>query len=68
MRVGSNRKYPTGDAKSPPTITVLGGSDRIVPKEQAMMLDQALAAAGATHETYVLPGADHGLPTSRVPP
>ncbi|HUK11317.1 MAG TPA: alpha/beta hydrolase [Stellaceae bacterium] len=49
------------NAKTPPTITVLGLSDRIVQKEQAEKLDQALTAAGVTHETYLLPGVDHGF-------
>ena len=47
-------------AKSPPTITILGLSDRIVPREQADALDRALAAASVARETYLLPGADHG--------
>lgn len=46
-------------ASSPPTITVLGLSDRIVPPDQAETLDRALSAAGVRHETYLLPGADH---------
>jgi acetyl esterase/lipase len=48
-------------ATSPPTITVLGLSDRIVPREQADRLDQALKSAGVAHETYLLPAADHGF-------
>lgn len=46
---------------SPPTITILGLSDRIVPREQADELDRALDAAGVTHETDLLPWADHGF-------
>jgi acetyl esterase/lipase len=48
-------------SKTPPTITILGLSDRMVPKEQAVRLDQALDAAGIAHETYFLPGTDHGF-------
>jgi acetyl esterase/lipase len=47
------------DAKSPPTITILGLSDSVVPREQADKLDRALAAADVAHETYLLPGTDH---------
>jgi hypothetical protein len=32
-----------------------------VPREQADKLGQVLAAAGVAHETYLLPGADHGF-------
>jgi acetyl esterase/lipase len=46
---------------SPPTISFLGGSDRIVPAEQLHLLDAALKRAGATSEAYLLPGSDHGF-------
>jgi acetyl esterase/lipase len=48
-------------ANTPPTLTLLGTSDHIVPIDQARSLDQALAQAGVTHETYLLPGNDHGF-------
>ena len=48
-------------AKAPPTITFLGLSDRIIAREQVERLDQALQLAGVSHETYMLPGADHGF-------
>ena len=48
-------------ATTPPTITVLGESDRIVPTNQAHVLDRALARAGVAHETLLLPGQDHGF-------
>ncbi|MEO9175658.1 MAG: alpha/beta hydrolase, partial [Gaiellales bacterium] len=48
-------------ARTPPTITLIGGSDRIVPVEQARVLDAALARAGVPHPTYVLPATDHGF-------
>lgn len=48
-------------ANTPPTMTLLGTSDHIVPIDQARSLDQALAQAGVTHETYLLPGNDHGF-------
>jgi dipeptidyl aminopeptidase/acylaminoacyl peptidase len=49
------------NAKTPPTITLLGTNDRIVTAEQAELLDAALKAAGAPHETYLLPASDHGF-------
>ena len=49
------------DAKTPPTITVLGESDRIVPVNQASELDEALAHAGVPHAGYLLPATDHGF-------
>jgi acetyl esterase/lipase len=49
------------NAKTPPTITLLGTSDRIVTVDQAELLDAALNAAGAPHETYLLPASDHGF-------
>jgi acetyl esterase/lipase len=48
-------------AKTPPTFTILGESDRIVPVNQAHVLDQALTGAGVAHETVLLPGHDHGF-------
>ena len=49
------------NAQTPPTITFIGTSDRIVPLEQAATLDQALSKAGVARETYLLPGTDHGF-------
>jgi dipeptidyl aminopeptidase/acylaminoacyl peptidase len=46
---------------SPPTISIYGIKDRLVPSEQAERLDRALAAAGVIHETCLLPGADHNF-------
>jgi acetyl esterase/lipase len=48
-------------AKTPPTVTLLGTSDHIVPTDQARSLDRALTEAGVTYETYLLPGNDHGF-------
>jgi acetyl esterase/lipase len=48
-------------AKSPPTITFLGSSDRLVATDQAELLNQALTKAGVPHELYFLPGNDHGF-------
>lgn len=49
---------------TPPTITFLGTSDRIVPEEQAEILNKALALNGVAHEFYLLPEADHGFDTN----
>jgi len=46
---------------SPPTITVLGRRDRIVPADQAHALGAALAAAGVRHESVLLRATDHGF-------
>jgi len=48
-------------ANTPPTITILGESDRLVPANQAQALDRALTRAGVGHETHVLPANDHGF-------
>jgi acetyl esterase/lipase len=48
-------------ADTPPTITLLGESDRIVNTNQAGILDAALARAGVYHESYLLPATDHGF-------
>ena len=48
-------------AKTPPTITLLGTSDHDIPTDQARSLDQAFTHAGVPHETYLLPGNDHGF-------
>lgn len=52
---------------TPPTITLLGTSDRIVPEEQAEILDRKLKENNVFHELYLLPRADHvfdGVPDS----
>ncbi len=48
-------------AATPPTITVFGQRDRIIPVEQAELLAGALGAAGVAHETCIVPGEDHGF-------
>lgn len=44
---------------APPTITLLGASDRIVPEEQAEILDRKLKENNVPYELYLLPRADH---------
>jgi acetyl esterase/lipase len=46
---------------SPPTISFLGASDRIVVNRQLSELDDALKHAGAVSEAYLLPATDHGF-------
>lgn len=46
---------------SPPTITLQGESDRVVPVRQQRGLDEALRRAGVTHELYLFPASDHGF-------
>jgi len=48
-------------ADSPPTVSFLGGSDRLVAPAQVEALDAALARAGVAHETVLLPAQDHGF-------
>ena len=54
--------YITSEA--PPTLTIHGEADRIVPVAQAAALDKALTEAGAYHETYYLPWVDHNFDLS----
>jgi acetyl esterase/lipase len=46
---------------SPPTITLLGASDRLIDAEQADLLNAALVKAGVRHEMVFLPANDHGF-------
>ncbi len=47
--------------KTPPTINLLGSSDRLIPVSQGYVLDETLNEAGVAHETYFLPGTDHSF-------
>jgi len=49
------------NAQTPPTITFHGTRDRVVPLDQTTRLEQALSKDGVTHESYLLPGNDHGF-------
>lgn len=49
------------DENTPPTITISGSSDRIIPKEQAEALDRKLKENNVPHELYLLPGTDHAF-------
>ena len=48
-------------ADDPPVLTIHGDRDRLVPLQQARLLDQKLKAAGAPHTLLVLPGQGHGF-------
>lgn len=52
-------KYVTQD--DPPVLTIHGDQDKLVPVEQAILLDQKMKAAGASHELLVLKGQGHGF-------
>jgi len=47
--------------KSPPTLTILGTWDRLIPVDQATLLDEALRKAGVAHEVSLLPANDHAF-------
>jgi acetyl esterase/lipase len=51
----------------PPTLIVHGTHDALIPSEQAVRLDRALAAAGADH-TLVLLDAGHAIPLGKATP
>jgi len=44
---------------APPTLTLLGTSDRFVASAQAEELHDALNASGVTNELVLLPATDH---------
>lgn len=46
-------------ADVPPTASIIGESDQLVPVGQVRDLGDALARAGAAHEEWYLPGTDH---------
>jgi acetyl esterase/lipase len=45
----------------PPVLTLHGDKDRLVPLEQAQLLDERLQAAGVVHKLLVLAGQGHGF-------
>lgn len=47
--------------KSPPTLSLLGGSDRLIVSEHVTRLARALDAVGVANETILLPACDHGF-------
>lgn len=47
-------------AQSSPLLQVIG-SDELIPVDQAKVMDQAMADAGAEHQLVVVPGSGHGL-------
>jgi acetyl esterase/lipase len=46
-------------ANYPPTLIVHGDADAVVPLQQAKVMDEALANAGAPHKLDVIPGGGH---------
>jgi len=51
--------YVGSDA--PPTLSIKGRSDRIVPDSQIQLIDQKLSENGVYHEIYLVPFQDHGF-------
>jgi len=47
------------NAKYPPTLIIHGDDDKVVPLQQAQVMDQALAKAGVEHKLEVIPGGGH---------
>lgn len=45
--------------KFPPTLIVQGDDDKVVPLQQAQIMDQALAKAGIEHKLEIIPGGGH---------
>jgi acetyl esterase/lipase len=58
-RVASPITYVSPD--SPPTLSVQGIRDRLVPVRQTELLDAALSKAGVRHEVVYLPWTDHAF-------
>jgi dipeptidyl aminopeptidase/acylaminoacyl peptidase len=51
-------------ADLPPTITVTGESDQLLPVSSVRRFVRALEQAGATHEEWYLPATDHAFDAS----
>ena len=47
--------------KSPPTISIYGRKDRIIPFTEGIAADNALKEANVPHELYILPETDHAF-------
>jgi arylsulfatase A-like enzyme/acetyl esterase/lipase len=45
----------------PPTLTIHGGRDKLVPVDQAIELDEKARAAGVPHQLMLLPEQAHGF-------
>jgi acetyl esterase/lipase len=58
-RVASPITYVSRD--SPPTLSVQGIRDQLVPVRQTALLDAALSRAGVRHEVVYLPWTDHSF-------
>ncbi|MCA9101057.1 MAG: prolyl oligopeptidase family serine peptidase [Planctomycetales bacterium] len=48
-------------ADDPPTLTLHGRNDKVVPLEQAELFDEAMRAAGVPHTLIIISGAGHGF-------
>lgn len=47
------------NAKYPPTLIIHGDDDKVVPLQQAKVMDQALTKAGVEHRLDIVPGGGH---------
>ncbi len=56
--------YATAD--DPPILTLHGDADKLVPVEQAQILDAKLKEVGITHELKILTGQGHGFSGAAV--
>jgi acetyl esterase/lipase len=48
------------NSQSPPTLLLHGGADKLVPVEQARLLEKKLKKAGVKHDLIIYPDAGHG--------
>lgn len=51
---------------APPFLLLHGDADRVVPAEQARLLDAALRASGVPSSLVITPGGGHGTPDARA--
>lgn len=51
----------------PPVLTLQGDKDKLVPVEQAKLLDAKMNAAGASHTLIILEGQGHGFDKQHQP-
>jgi len=58
-KAASPVSYVSKDA--PPTLTIHGTADPVVPVDQATEFDAAMKKAGASHEMLLLDGEKHGF-------
>ena len=55
-------------AHLPPTLVVHTTADKVIPYNQSLRLDEALTAAGTTHELYIYEDTSHYLDLINITP